>query len=144
VVIGDGQERQRLEQLATALGVSADVRFTGYRGDVRLLLAAADVYANTSIHEGVSLTILEAMATALPVVATRVGGTPEVVVDQQTGVLVPARSPESLASALTALCGSTEQRRVMGDAARVRVTRYFNVDAMAASYLQAYRASVGH
>jgi glycosyltransferase involved in cell wall biosynthesis len=142
VVIGDGPERSQLEQQAMRLGVAAAVSFTGYRNDVRSLLAGADVYVNSSIHEGVSLTILEAMAAALPVVATRVGGTPEVVLDHETGVLVPARSPAALASAIEGLFRSPGQRRVMGEAARFRVKNHFSVDAMVTSYLNAYRASL--
>ena len=75
VVVGDGSERAALETLARDLGVSDRVRFLGQRDDAREWLAGCDVYVNSSISEGVSLTILEAMAAALPVIATRVGGT---------------------------------------------------------------------
>jgi glycosyltransferase involved in cell wall biosynthesis len=142
VIIGDGPERARLEQQAATLGVTPALCFTGYRSDVRQLLAAADVYANSSIHEGVSLTILEAMATGLPVVATRVGGTPEVVLEPETGVLVPARSPTALASALATLLHTPGRRRAMGDAARARVKSHFSIDAMVTRYLEAYRSSL--
>jgi glycosyltransferase involved in cell wall biosynthesis len=94
VLVGDGPERSPLEDLATGLGVRGAVTFTGYRADVRRLLPGFDVFLNSSVHEGVSLTILEAMAAGLPVVATAVGGTPEVVVHGETGMLVPSRSPE--------------------------------------------------
>ena len=81
------------------------------------------------------------MAAALPVVATRVGGTPEVVLDRDTGVLVAARSPAALASAVHGLLGSPDRRRRMGGAARIRVATHFSVDVMVTCYLQAYRAS---
>jgi glycosyltransferase involved in cell wall biosynthesis len=138
VLIGDGPERARLEQIANTLGVAEAVTFTGYRSDVRKLLPALDLYANSSMQEGVSLTILEAMAAAMPVVATRVGGTPEVVVDGETGMLTPARSPEGLTAAFETLLRAPERRRSMADAARDRVARHFTVDRMAAGYLDAY------
>jgi L-malate glycosyltransferase len=142
VIIGDGPERARLEQQAATLGLTSAVSFAGYRGDVRQLLAAADVYANSSIHEGISLTILEAMAAGLPVVATRVGGTPEVVLDPETGVLVPVRSPAALAAALDNLLHTPGRRRAMGDAARVRVINHFSIDTMVTRYLEAYHSSL--
>ena len=91
VIVGDGPERGALEAEVQRLGLGATVMLTGYRSDVRAIMPAFDVYANTSTYEGVSLTILEAMAAALPVVATRVGGNPEVVVDHETGRLVASR-----------------------------------------------------
>jgi glycosyltransferase involved in cell wall biosynthesis len=81
IVIGDGPEREQLESLAAELRVESSVRFLGHRDDARVWLGGCDVYANSSIHEGVSLTILEAMAAGLPIVATRVGGTPEIIDD---------------------------------------------------------------
>src|SRR5439155_26706916 len=78
VVIGDGAQREPLEHRARALGLERHVRFAGYRADVQRLLPAFDLYVNSSIHEGVSLTILEAMAASVPVIATHVGGNVEV------------------------------------------------------------------
>jgi len=106
-------------------------------------MAGADIYVNSSTHEGVSLTILEAMACALPVVATRVGGTPEVVLDRETGLLTPARSPKHLATAIEGLLQDASQRRSMGDAGRFRVQRHFSLEAMTPSYLDAYLACYG-
>ena len=91
VIAGDGPERQGLVDRAHALGIGEVTHFTGYRTDVRALMAAFDVFVNCSTYEGVSLTILEAMATGLPVVAGDVGGNPEVVVNQETGFLVGER-----------------------------------------------------
>ncbi len=92
IVIGSGPERSRLQQLAMESGIASQVRFLGHRDDARDLLAGCDLYVNSSISEGISLTILEAMAAGLPVVATAVGGTPEIV-DTACGRLVPARDP---------------------------------------------------
>jgi len=139
VLIGDGPEDNTLRQLARDLGIDARVRFLGLRQDVRELLPAFDVFANSSVHEGVSLTILEAMATALPVVATRVGGTPEVVEDGRTGVLVPSRMPEALALALNTLAASPSWRAELGAAAYRRAAERFTVDGMLEAYARAYR-----
>jgi len=143
IIIGDGPERRRLENLARAAGVADAVRFLGHRGDVRRLLPAFDVYVNSSISEGVSLTILEAMATNLPVVATAVGGTPEVVADGVTGLLVPARQPAALASALTALGKAPERRAELGSAARLSIEARFQLDGMIERYADVYARLAG-
>jgi glycosyltransferase involved in cell wall biosynthesis len=139
-VIGDGSERQRLEKLASDLGVGTQVRFLGHREDARDWLAGCDVYVNCSISEGVSLTILEAMAAGLPVVATRVGGTPEVV-DDSCGWLIPARDPEGLAAALVDLAREPARRQALGRAARARVETEFTLDRMVSEYKRVYLES---
>lgn len=140
VIIGDGPERETLEGLARQLGVADSVVFAGYRPDVRALMSAFDLYLNCSVYEGVSLTILEAMAAGLPVVATPVGGNPEVVIDRETGSLVPG-SASALAGALSSLALDARRRHLMGEAGRWRVMRHFSkrqmVDAYAAHYLGA-------
>jgi glycosyltransferase involved in cell wall biosynthesis len=106
VLMGGGAERMPLEQLAASVGLQGGaVRFTGHRDDVRSLLPGLDIFVNSSISEGISLTILEGMASRLPVIATRVGGTPEVVEDGVSGMLVPARSPDALAHAIVSSDG---------------------------------------
>jgi glycosyltransferase involved in cell wall biosynthesis len=139
VLIGDGAERAALEQRVRAAGAERAVHFTGYRGDVRALLPALDVYANSSVTEGISLTILEAMAAALPVVATRVGGNPEVVIDGHTGALVPSRGRAAMATALRGLAAMNHGRAGLGAAARRRVTQYFTIDRMVDDYHRIYR-----
>jgi len=144
VIIGDGPERQSLERHAADLGVTSSVTFAGYRADVRFLMSAFDVYVNCSTYEGVSLTILEAMATALPVIATPVGGNPEVVIDQETGLLVRGQ-PRLLADAIGSVIHDERRRHAMGDAGRFRVKRHFSVarmvDEYAGVYLGARRAT---
>ncbi len=140
VVVGDGPERQRLEAQAKELAVADRVRFLGHRDDARRWLAAVDVYVNSSISEGVSLTILEAMAAGLPVVATSVGGTPEVVTPD-CGELVPARDPAALASAVARLASDADRRRTLGHKARERVARQFTIDRMVNTYLDMYRGA---
>jgi glycosyltransferase involved in cell wall biosynthesis len=139
LVIGDGPERAQLEAVARASGAAASIRFLGHREDARDLLAACDLYANSSISEGISLTILEAMAAGLPVVATHVGGTPEIV-DSTCGRLVPSRDPDALAGMLAALARDPALRRELGREARARVEQRFTLDRMVREYRDAYFA----
>ena len=141
VIVGDGPERGALEALAAELGIADSVLFTGYRSDVRALMAAFDVYLNTSTYEGVSLTILEAMAASLPVIASPVGGNPEVVIDQETGLLVPAGA-RAIADAISLLWLDPRRRGLMGDAGRHRVIRHFSIGRMVDDYASAYHLAV--
>jgi L-malate glycosyltransferase len=140
LVIGDGSERVHLEASAREVGAASSVRFLGHRDDARDLLAACDLYANSSISEGISLTILEAMAAGLPVVATRVGGTPEIV-DASCGRLVPSRDPDALAATLAALAQDAPLRLALGREARARVEQRFTLDRMVREYRDVYFAA---
>jgi glycosyltransferase involved in cell wall biosynthesis len=137
LVIGDGSERPALESLTAQARAEPYVRFLGHRDDARGWLAGCDAYANSSIHEGVSLTILEAMAAGLPVVATRVGGTPEII-DESCGRLVAPRDPAALAAALAELAAGKTLRNQLGRAARQRVESRFTLDRMVREYRDAY------
>jgi glycosyltransferase involved in cell wall biosynthesis len=130
VLVGDGPERGRLEALAESLGISGRVHLAGYREDVWPWLAACDVFALSSEWEGMPNAVLEAMAAGLPVVATRVGGTPDVVVEGVTGYLVPSDDPLALARALKALIRDSGLRYQMGAAGRHRVEERFSVERM--------------
>lgn len=138
MIVGDGPERTALEDLANELGVAPRVWFAGQRDDVPRLLQAMDVYVCSSIAEGIALTIIEAMASGLPVVATRVGGNPELVVPEQTGSLVPASDPDALAQALDFSLAQPELLRAQGSAGRKRAQTHFSVDAMIADYCAVY------
>ena len=137
VVVGDGPERAALEAVARETQNPPAIHFLGHRADAREGLQACDIYANSSISEGVSLTILEAMAAGLPVVATNVGGTPEVV-DDTCGRLVPARNVGALAGAMEALAEAPALRRALGQAARARVAERFTIERMVEEYRRAY------
>jgi glycosyltransferase involved in cell wall biosynthesis len=130
VVIGDGAERGALEMLSRELGVAERICWTGYRPDVFRLLPACDVFVQPSRYEGLPTTVMEAMAIGLPVVATAVGGTPEVVVDGVTGLLVPPHDSVALAQAITRLLNDPDLRRAMGQAGRERVEKHFSVEQM--------------
>ena len=137
VVVGDGPERATLESTVAALGLATSVTFLGHRDDARRWLNAADVYVCSSVSEGISLTILEGMSAGLPVIATGVGGTPEIV-DATGGVLVPARDPAALGAAIVALARDPGRRQQLGAAARARVLESFTLDRMVASYRRVY------
>ena len=139
VVVGDGPERARIEQRAAKADLAGSVILTGYQSNVRALLPAADVYVSNSISEGVSITILEAMAAAVPVVATSVGGTPEVLDGGVGGTLVPARSPDRLAAAILDLARAAGRRARVGDEGRRRVETAFTIDRMVDDYTRIYR-----
>jgi glycosyltransferase involved in cell wall biosynthesis len=140
VIVGDGPERDRLERQAAERDLGSRVQFLGHRDDARDWLAGFDAYANSSVSEGISLTILEAMAAGLPVVATAVGGTPEIV-SAECGMLEPAREPDRLAAALVTLADDRGQRAALGAAARARVERDFTIERMVGRYLDMYRGS---
>ena len=138
LIIGDGPDAGRLRAHAAGLHLGSRLEFLGYRADVVDLLPGIDVLVNTSIIEGISLTILEAMAACVPVIATAVGGTPEVVVDGVTGLLVASRSPTAVAAALEPLLQSPDRREQMGRAGRARVEALFTFQGMAERYFAVY------
>jgi glycosyltransferase involved in cell wall biosynthesis len=137
VIVGDGPERAALERQTREQGLEAGVHFVGHRDDARRYLQAMDIYVNSSISEGISLTILEAMAAGLPVVATAVGGTPEIV-DDAVGRLVPSRDSSTLADAIAHLAARPALCVALGDAARKRVIDRFTIEAMVDHYFELY------
>lgn len=137
-IAGDGPERGHLEAVVAEAGAGDAVRWLGYTPAARQLLAGCDVYLNTSVSEGISLTILEAMAAGLPVVATAVGGTPEVVMVDDTGLLVPSRTPSAVAAAILQLASDPARRAGMGQRARTRVEQAFSIDRMVEDYAREY------
>jgi glycosyltransferase involved in cell wall biosynthesis len=138
VIVGDGPERAALEERIRAHGLGGAVLLSGHRDDARRLLPGFDLFVNCSITEGVSLTLLEAMAACVPVVATRVGGTPEVVMEGGTGCLVPPRAPMQLAYAIASLFADEPRRELMGRAARRRMVERFTLDGMVEAYAGLY------
>jgi len=117
LIVGDGPERDSLKRQAAALGVSEKVAMAGFQRDMAPYFAMARVLALPSHSEGSPNVILEAMAAGLPIAATRVGGVPEILVDRETGLLVPARDPVAMTSALTELLTDSELSRRLGESA---------------------------
>jgi glycosyltransferase involved in cell wall biosynthesis len=124
VLVGDGAERPRLDALARSLGVTARLEMTGELFDVTTHLAAADVLAVPSRNEGMGRVIVEAMALGIPVVATAVGGIPDVVTDGESGRLVPPEDAEALAAALVELGRDEALRDKLGEAAQARAESF--------------------
>ena len=133
-IAGDGRIRPQLETMSESLGLTQTIRFLGERNDIPQRLANASMFVLPSITEGISLTLLEAMARGLPVVATRVGGNPEVVVHGKTGLLVPAQSPQELAAAISRLYQDSSMGKDMGLLGRQRVEKQFSIHRMIQQY----------
>lgn len=142
-IAGDGPCAEDLQCLVERLNLKHAARFLGRVDDVPALLASAGLLVLSSRLEGISLTLLEAMARGLPVVATHVGGNPEVVVDGETGRLVPPQSPEALASAMLELWRGPERSKAMGLAGRARAEQCFDVRQTVAHYERIYRNRPG-
>lgn len=138
LLAGIGPLQADLEREASELGISGQVRFLGHRPDVERVLAAFDVFTLPSKSEGLSNTILEAMAAGQPVVATDVGGASELVIDGQTGLLVPPEDSDALAAAVATLAADPGRRRRMGEAGQQRARNEFSLDRMVASYETLY------
>jgi sugar transferase (PEP-CTERM/EpsH1 system associated) len=143
IIAGDGPLRGELAPLAGELGLGDSVWFPGARPDVPALMRAMDVFVLPSINEGISNTILEAMATARPVVACRTGGNPELVVDGLTGALYDPDEESALAASLENYVQQSDLRRSHGEAARRRVVEQFSLEAMVARYGEFYDDVLG-
>ncbi len=135
---GDGPERQALERLSVELGIADRVQFLGFRRDTPQRLAEIDIFALSSLSEGTSISILEAMAAGKPVVATRVGGNPALIEEGENGFLVPAADPAALAGALRQLIRNGELRAGMGEKNRLKAIRLYSVKAMTEQYEKLY------
>jgi len=150
VIVGDGPERERLVRLADAMGMAGAVSFLGQRLDVDQILPAFDVFALSSRSEGTPVTLIEAMAAGVPVVATAVGGVPEVVCDRETGLLVGRERPvrgeastaenevSTLAGALARVLSDPTLARGLADRGRMEAHERFSLDAICAQYRAIY------
>lgn len=139
LIAGDGSEREALEQMARKCGLTPErVRFLGFRTDVPDLLTAADLFALSSRDEGLPLALLEAMVHKLPIVATAVGGVPELVTHGKHGFVIPPQSPEAMAEAIGTLAHDPDLCRRMGEAGARHVTESFSFSRTAARYEALY------
>jgi glycosyltransferase involved in cell wall biosynthesis len=139
LLVGDGPQRAAVQAALASLPAAARTRLVGDRHDVRALLAASQVFVLATRSEGLPLTVLEAMAAGLPVVASRVGGIPELVVDGETGLLVPPGDPVGLADAIARLLDDRRLRERLGAAGRSRVEQHFGRDAFVEAHLELLR-----
>jgi glycosyltransferase involved in cell wall biosynthesis len=142
LIAGQGAIGALLHNEVALLRRADRIKLIGRVDDVRELLWASDVFAMPSLKEGLGIAALEAMASALPVIASDVGGLREVVEDARTGIIVPPANSDASASAIKRLAGSPELRTQMGTAGRARVVENYSMEQMAARTLALYRECV--
>ncbi len=139
VIVGTGSLENSLKSLAAELGVDKQVIFTGYRTDAQWIMALFDIFALPSLQEALPLVGIEAMALGKPVVGSTADGIPELIVDGETGYLVPPKDVESLTGRLRELCLDPDLRRRMGQKGRERYLANFTQETMCARTLEVYR-----
>lgn len=138
IFVGDGPERSKLEMEVQDLGLKEYVTFTGFQANVNAFLNDFDMFVLSSLREGIPVAMLEAMAMAVPVVATSVGGIPEVIEHNVDGMLVTTRNPEIIANALERLIQDSASRHRIGEAGRNKVIRFFSREAICHQYEKLY------
>ncbi len=143
LIVGSGPDRQELEHYAGALGIADAVIFTGFRQDIPEVMHMLDLVVLSSLSEGLSITIIEAMAIGKPVLATRVGGTPEIITDGQDGLLVPPADAGALADKIIYILSHPDMAKKMGQAARLTVQEKFTAAGMARKTEALYAEMLG-
>jgi glycosyltransferase involved in cell wall biosynthesis len=141
LLVGEGEERQRLADLALRRGIAQRVHFCGYRADIGQILGAADLMAMTSDFEGMPIVILEAMAMRCPIISTRVGAIPDVLRDGQDAWLVPTNDVSGLALALGEALGRPEVAHARAVSAYSNFLREHSLESMGARYLEVYESA---
>ena len=142
LIVGEGELKEPLERQIHELGLTRHVILAGFRADALGLMKSFDVFAMSSVTEGLGSAMLEAMAASRAVVGTRAGGIPEAIVHEVTGLLVPTHDDQALASAIVALLNDPDRRRLFGAAGRARVIDEFSVDRMVQRTVAAYKRAV--
>ncbi|HWV37856.1 MAG TPA: glycosyltransferase [Vulgatibacter sp.] len=138
LLVGEGEKRKVIEDCARRLGVADRVHLLGHRADVPAILARSHVLVSSSRAEGLSNSVIEGMAARLPIVATAVGGTPELVDGRSRGMLVPARSPERIADAVARILSDPELARSLGREARRFAERNLGIEVMSRGFDRLY------
>lgn len=136
---GDGPQFEAIQAAIRRHGIDAQFKLAGFVEDMGTFYENLDVYLSTSVHEGLPMSVLEAMANGLPVVAPLVGGFEEIITDGVEGFLIPPTEPATFAARCLELCGSRDLRRKMGLAARKRVVEHFSMDKMVVEYTDMYQ-----
>jgi len=139
LMIGDGELRPSLEARAHSLGLGTTVRFAGWQSDLPAVYSAVDAVVFSSLSEGTPAAAIEAMAAGLPVLATAVGGVPDLIDDERNGLLVPARDPARMTHAMLKLAASPALRQRLGAAARLDVRRRFGAERLVSDVAALYR-----
>ena len=139
IIAGEGELRPALERQIKDHHLEKHVLLAGFRPDVLSLHKAFDIFVMSSVTEGLGTSLLDAMAAGKPIVATRTGGIPEVVVDGETGILVPPRDHDALADAMVRLLNDADLRRGMGEAGRARARALFSTERMVQNTLNVYQ-----
>lgn len=138
VLAGGGPDEERLRQILTSAGLQEQINLLGHQDNIPELLNIMDVFVLPSLAEGTCNAILEAMAAALPVIATRVAGNPELVLDGRTGWLVPPRDADALADRIHFYASNPEVRRQHGHAGRAHVQAHYSAEQMTSAYADLY------
>lgn len=140
-IIGEGEQRRELEATIKKLDLEHVVTLLGFNTDARLAIAGMDIFVLPSLKEGLPYAVMEAMAAGLPVVASNVGGMPDLISQNETGVLVPPKNPKALAEAITSLAQNPEQRRAFGKRGADTVETKFSLRAMLEKTRQLYETA---
>jgi glycosyltransferase involved in cell wall biosynthesis len=143
VIAGEGPDRQAIEQRVLELGLQGQVTLVGQRNDMPVVYATMDIFVLPSLNEGLPMTVLEAMASSRPVIATRVGAIPSVITDQQTGLLVEPGDVAGLRNAISRLLADPDLRRRLGQEARACVMQHYTADIMSRKYAELYDQVAG-
>ncbi len=138
LLVGDGPQRKDLEKQSEATGCKNRIIFTGVRNDIPELLNIFDIFVLPSIYEGTSMSLLEAMASAKPPVATRVGGNLSIINHQESGLLVPSENPAALAEAIIELLSDAGKRAAFGKAAEKKIKTEYSQENMVRKYSELY------
>jgi glycosyltransferase involved in cell wall biosynthesis len=143
LIVGRGELENELKAEVVKLNLQDHVRFLGFRNDTHTLLSLMDIFVMPSLSEGLSMAILEAMAAGLPIVATNVGGNPEIVLDGETGFLVPPENSHILAARVVDLLQDRRRARDFGDSGKRRVAERFSLSMMVDAYQNCYESAIG-